>query len=71
MPQVERMFHYRSFDINSLYIFFEVDKDRNRVESHRAKEDIERDIAQLQRFRGYYHKALGLSEAYEAKDNLP
>lgn len=71
MPEVEKLFHYRSFDMNTLYYFFGTDKDKNREETHRAQDDIERDIGQLKRYLGYYKRALGLSSTYEAAIRAP
>ena len=61
MPKVETLFQYSSFDMNTLYAFFSIEKDKNREETHRAQDDLTRDIAQLKRYLGYYHRAIGLA----------
>ena len=43
-PKLANKFHYRSFDVNTLYAFFNVPKDKNRVDTHRALDDIMRDL---------------------------
>ena len=65
MSEVERLFHYRSFDVNTLHAFFGFNKDKNRVDSHRAMDDIDRDIDAVKRYRRAIPDDLHLT------DNLP
>lgn len=76
MPSVEKLFHYGSFDMNTLYTFFSIVKDKNRLESHRSMDDLDRDIEQLKRFLGYYKRMIGFAhedtpDALHMTDNFP
>jgi oligoribonuclease len=44
--------HYRSFDMNTVYYYLEIDKDQKKQNIHRASYDIGYDIGQLQKFKG-------------------
>lgn len=52
MPEVAELFHYRSFDMNTLYYFFdivdEVKDGRDNDRAHRALDDINMDISVAQ-----------------------
>lgn len=47
------MIHYRSFDMNTLYYFFESDKEENN-RPHRGLDDLFQDIDSLQKFKSNY-----------------
>jgi oligoribonuclease len=50
MPRLERLFHYRHFDMNTLYAFFAIPKDTQPA-AHRALPDLRRDIENLKKIR--------------------
>lgn len=50
MPEVESKFHYRSFDMNTIYMLAGIDKDKDLPPvKHRAVDDIYRDLEILRR----------------------
>lgn len=54
MPKLSRLFHYREFDMNTLYYFFNLKKPKDEAESvHRALPDIRGDLIKL---RGLYNR---------------
>jgi oligoribonuclease len=65
MPDVEKRFHYRMFDVNTLHYFFGWDKDKNRKTEHRSLDDIYDDIDMVRRY------LRALPDDPHLTDNLP
>jgi oligoribonuclease len=47
MPLLDRALHYRTFDMNALYMFFDIPKDTVNTRNHRAMDDLQDDIRAL------------------------
>jgi len=48
LPVAESMLHYRNFDMNSCYYFYGLKKERGLKLTHRALDDVRRDISKFQ-----------------------
>jgi hypothetical protein len=44
MPRFSRLTHYRTFDMNTLYAWYDLEKEKNDGKKHRAIHDLLRDI---------------------------
>ncbi len=71
-PSFSRFIHYRNFDVNALYTFFDVDKDKTgRERTHRAMDDVRSDIrftSQLETIRKAFIKHDVTALVREAND---
>jgi len=47
-PDCTAWLHYHNFDMNTLYYFFDLKKDRKKKNTHRANDDLDWDVAHLQ-----------------------
>lgn len=53
LPEASAFLHYRSFDMNSIYYFMDIDKNRVKGKgTHRANDDLDHDIDKLRILRG-------------------